>query len=96
MPQGLPLAARAELLHVLRLPDLDRAERVGGFWGHPETRGFGELLIDLEEDKAARAVVFGLLAEMKGNQSAPHGERGWLSEAANREQRRGRNTTVVP
>jgi hypothetical protein len=37
---------RAELLHVLRLPDFDRAD--------PETRDFGELLIDLEEDKAAR------------------------------------------
>jgi hypothetical protein len=33
--------------------------------GHPETRTFGEVLIDLEEDKAARAVVFGLLAEME-------------------------------
>jgi hypothetical protein len=33
--------------------------------GHPETRTFGELLIDLEEDKAARALVFGLLAEME-------------------------------
>jgi hypothetical protein len=42
-----------------------RAERIGTFWGHPETRTFGELLIDLEEDKAARAVVFGLLAEME-------------------------------
>jgi hypothetical protein len=29
------------------------------------TRTFGELQIDLEEDKAARAVVFGLLAEME-------------------------------
>jgi hypothetical protein len=57
-----PPAARAELLHVLRLPDFDRAERIGEFWGHPETRTFGELLIDLEEDEAARAVVFGLLA----------------------------------
>jgi hypothetical protein len=28
------------------------------------TGTFGELLIDLEEDKAARAVVFGLLAGM--------------------------------
>jgi hypothetical protein len=28
-------------------------------------RTFGELLIDLEEDNAARAVVFGLLAEME-------------------------------
>jgi len=29
------------------------------------TRTFGELLIALEEDKEARAVVFGLLAEME-------------------------------
>jgi hypothetical protein len=55
----------AEQLHVLMLPDFDRADRIGEFWGHPKTRGFGELLIDLEEDKAARAVVFGLLAEME-------------------------------
>jgi hypothetical protein len=27
--------------------------------------GANELLIDLEEDKAARAVIFGLLTEMK-------------------------------
>jgi hypothetical protein len=53
-----------KLLHVLRFPDFDRADAIGTFWGHPETRTFGELLIDLEEDKAARAVVFGLLAEM--------------------------------
>ena len=46
------------------LPDLDRADAIT-FWGNPETRTFGELLIDLEEDKAARAVVFGLLAEME-------------------------------
>jgi hypothetical protein len=62
--EALPPAARAELLHVLRLPDFDRADRIGEFWGYPETRTFGELPIDLEEDKAARAVVFGLLAEM--------------------------------
>jgi hypothetical protein len=58
-------APRAELLHVPMLPDFDRADRIGEFWGHPKTREFGELLIDLEEDKAARAVVFGLLAEME-------------------------------
>ena len=63
--EALPSAARAELIHVLRLPDFDRADAIGTFWGHPETRTFGELLIDLEEDKAARAVVFGLLAEME-------------------------------
>jgi hypothetical protein len=61
---ALPAAARAELLHVLRLPDFDRAERIGEFWSYPESRAFAELLIDLEEDKAARAVVFGLLAEL--------------------------------
>jgi hypothetical protein len=57
--------SRPELVHVLRLPDLDRADAIGTFWGNPETRTFGELLIDLEEDKAARAVVFGLLREME-------------------------------
>jgi len=32
-----------------------RGEReISEFWGHPETRSFGELLIDLEEDQAAR------------------------------------------
>jgi hypothetical protein len=56
---------RAEMLRVLMLPDFDRADAIGSYWGNPETRTFGELLIDLEEDKAARAVVFGLLAEME-------------------------------
>jgi hypothetical protein len=39
-------ASRAELLHVLMLPDFERADRIGEFWGHPKTRTFGELLID--------------------------------------------------
>ena len=43
--EALPPAARSELLHVLRLPEFDRAERIGEFWGHPETRTFGDLLI---------------------------------------------------
>lgn len=33
--EAFPLAARAELLHVLRLPDFDRAMRIGEFWGQP-------------------------------------------------------------
>jgi len=56
--------------HVLRLPDPDRAERIGEFYGHPETRSFGELLIDPEEDTVARAVVFGLLREMERKRHA--------------------------
>jgi hypothetical protein len=46
-------APRAELLHVLMLPDFDRADRIGEFWGHAEGRTFAELLIDCEEDRYA-------------------------------------------
>jgi hypothetical protein len=53
------------------LPDFDCADRIGEFYGNPKTRAFGELLIDLEEDKAARAVVFGLLAEMDRKVASP-------------------------
>jgi hypothetical protein len=31
-------APRAELLHVLMLPDFDPADRIGEFWGNPKTR----------------------------------------------------------
>ena len=44
-------APRAELLHVLMLPDFERADRIGEFWGYPESRAFAELLIDCEEDR---------------------------------------------
>jgi hypothetical protein len=47
-------SARAELLHVLMLPDFDRADRIGEFWGYPESRAFAELLIDCEEDGTLR------------------------------------------
>ena len=42
-------------LHVLMLPDFDRADRIGEFWGNPKTRTFAELLIDCEEDRTTRA-----------------------------------------
>jgi len=45
------------------LPDFDGADRIGEFWGHPETRTFGELLIDCEEDRVTRAVLVGMLRE---------------------------------
>lgn len=41
--EALPPTARAELIHVLRLPDFDRADRIGESGGTP-TRTFGELL----------------------------------------------------
>lgn len=56
-------APRAELLHVLTLPDYDRAGRIGEFYGNPKTRTFAELLIDAEEDPAARAALVRMLRE---------------------------------
>ena len=40
--EALGPAARAELLHVLMLPDFDRAARIGEFWSYPQSRTFAE------------------------------------------------------
>jgi hypothetical protein len=45
------------VLHVLMLPDFERADRIGEFWGYPESGAFAELLIDCEEDRTLRAVL---------------------------------------
>ena len=55
--------ARAVLLHVLKLPDLERVRSIGEFHGDPRTRTFAQLLVDLEESPQARAFVLGDLRE---------------------------------
>ena len=61
-------APRAELLHVLMLPDLERAERIGEFWSYPAEPHLAELLIDCEENRTLRAV----LARMLRQTDRPH------------------------
>jgi hypothetical protein len=43
------------------LSDFQRAARIGEFHSSPKTRVLAELLIDLEQDRAARALVVGML-----------------------------------
>ena len=48
-------APRAELLHVLMLPDTERADGIGEYRAYPQSRAFAVLLIDCEEDRTLRA-----------------------------------------
>jgi hypothetical protein len=55
--------ARAILLHVLKLPDLERVRAIGDFHSDPRTRSFAQLLVDIEASPEARAFVLSQLQE---------------------------------
>ena len=61
MPSVPPPAPNSSMF--LTLPDFDRADQIGEFYGNPKTRTFAELLIDAEEDPTLRAVLLGMLRE---------------------------------
>ncbi len=63
--EALPPAPAPNSSTSFAFPTSSGPSGIGEFWSYPQGRGFAELLIDLEEDKAAQAVVFGLLAEME-------------------------------
>jgi hypothetical protein len=50
----------AELLHIHMLPDFDRVDAIGSYWGIRPPETFAELLIDCE-DRTRSAVVAGVL-----------------------------------
>jgi hypothetical protein len=55
--------ARAILLHVLKLPDLERVRSIAEFHSDPRTRSFAQLLVDIEASPEARAFVLSELQE---------------------------------
>ena len=58
-------AGRAALLRTLTASDVDRAARIKTFYDDPMGRGIAELLMDLEEDVAARGTVIAELHAME-------------------------------
>lgn len=59
-----PPHVRSLMLEVLTIrDDSERARQIGEFHADERSRGFVEVLIDCEEDPAARAFVVGMLRE---------------------------------
>jgi hypothetical protein len=62
-PDALGPGLRAELLHVLMLPDFERADGSESSGATQKSCAFAELLIDCEGDRTLRAVLVGMLRE---------------------------------
>jgi hypothetical protein len=64
-PDDLGPAPRAELLRVLTMTNEERALRIGKLYANPRSRTMAELLVDLEDDPAARGIVIAELRTMR-------------------------------
>lgn len=53
------------LIDILTSPDAGRTEMIGRLHRSGSTAGVAELLMDLEEEPAARALVVGILNELQ-------------------------------
>ena len=60
---SMPPKIRALFLEALTLGDRERASAIGRLYRDGRFESLTELLIDLEEDAAARALVVGMLRE---------------------------------
>ena len=56
------------------LPDFERADRIGEFWGYPESRAFAELLIECEDRGMDVHWVSGLGRQDHGHRPPPIGD----------------------
>ena len=70
--------ARAELLDLLSLPLVARADVIREIWMQPGRRAFADVLIDLEVDREARVELLSALRESDGARGRK-GDRGDLN-----------------
>ena len=63
--EALEPIARSQLLSVLTMTAEARATRIGALYARPKMRAMADILIDLEEDPAARGVVIAQLRQME-------------------------------
>jgi hypothetical protein len=63
MMRGPKVAGKMPETRQAGIPALEWADRIGEFWSYPQSRAFGGLLIDSEEDRTLRAVLVGMLRE---------------------------------
>jgi hypothetical protein len=62
--------------------DFEQADRIGEFWGYPESRAFAELLIDLEEARRHGRSCSGCRGRWSGSSAYPPTAGGDVAQRA--------------